>query len=58
MSLVDDVRRQITERLKELKPLVDEYHQPRGDGREARSRRRKVVGPASVGPSALERAYQ
>ena len=27
MSLVDDVRRQITERLKELKPLVDEYHQ-------------------------------
>ena len=27
MNLVDDVRRQITERLKELKPLVDEYHQ-------------------------------
>jgi hypothetical protein len=27
MSLVDDVRRQITERLKELKPLVEEYHQ-------------------------------
>lgn len=27
MSLVDDVRRQITERLRELKPLVDEYHQ-------------------------------
>jgi CRP-like cAMP-binding protein len=27
MTLVDDVRRQITERLKELKPLVDEYHQ-------------------------------
>jgi hypothetical protein len=27
MSLVDDVRRQITDRLRELKPLVDEYHQ-------------------------------
>jgi hypothetical protein len=27
MSLVADVRRQINERLKELKPLVDEYHQ-------------------------------
>jgi len=27
MALVDDVRRQITERMKELKPLVDEYHQ-------------------------------
>jgi hypothetical protein len=27
MSLVDDVRRQITERLRELKPLADEYHQ-------------------------------
>ncbi len=27
MSVVDDVRKQITERLKELKPLVDEYHQ-------------------------------
>jgi hypothetical protein len=27
MSLVDDVRRQITERLRELKPLVDEYHE-------------------------------
>jgi hypothetical protein len=27
MSLVDDVRRQITDRLAELKPLVDEYHQ-------------------------------
>jgi hypothetical protein len=27
MALVDDVRRQINERLKELKPLVDEYHQ-------------------------------
>ena len=27
MSLVDDVRRQITKRLSELKPLVDEYHQ-------------------------------
>ena len=26
MALVDDVRRQITERMKELKPLVDEYH--------------------------------
>jgi hypothetical protein len=27
MTLVDDVRRQITDRLKELKPLVDEYHE-------------------------------
>ena len=27
MSLVDDVRRQLTGRLRELKPLVDEYHQ-------------------------------
>ena len=27
MTLVDDMRRQINERLKELKPLVDEYHQ-------------------------------
>ena len=27
MSLVDDVRRQITERLRELKPLVEEFHQ-------------------------------
>jgi hypothetical protein len=27
MSVVDDVRRQITDRLRELKPLVDEYHQ-------------------------------
>jgi hypothetical protein len=27
MSVVDDVRRQITDRLGELKPLVDEYHQ-------------------------------
>jgi hypothetical protein len=27
MSLVDDMRRQITERLEELKPLVAEYHQ-------------------------------
>jgi hypothetical protein len=27
MSLVDDVRRQIETRLKELKPLVDEYHE-------------------------------
>ena len=26
MSVVDDVREQITQRLKELKPLVDEYH--------------------------------
>ena len=46
MSLVDDVRRQITERLKELKPLVDEYHQleamvakvGRGDGRSSGQR--------------------
>ena len=30
MALVDDVRRQITERMKELKPLVDEYHQLEG----------------------------
>ena len=27
MSLVEDVRRQIEGRLKELKPLVDEYHE-------------------------------
>jgi CRP-like cAMP-binding protein len=27
MSVVDDVRKQITKRLQELKPLVDEYHQ-------------------------------
>jgi len=27
VSVVDDVRDKITERLKELKPLVDEYHQ-------------------------------
>ena len=27
MSVVDDVRQQITKRLKELKPLVDEYHE-------------------------------
>ena len=27
MAVVDDVRRRITERLKELKPLVEEYHQ-------------------------------
>jgi CRP-like cAMP-binding protein len=26
VSVVDDVREQITQRLKELKPLVDEYH--------------------------------
>ena len=47
MKLVDDVRRQITERLKELKPLVDEYHQleamvqklGHGDGTQSSSRR-------------------
>ena len=27
VSVVNDVRQRITERLKELKPLVDEYHQ-------------------------------
>ena len=27
MSVVDDVRQQMTKRLKELKPLVDEYHE-------------------------------
>src|SRR3954449_1149150 len=27
MSVADDIRKQITARLKELKPLVDEYHQ-------------------------------
>src|SRR5258708_37913980 len=27
LSLVDDVRKQIESRLRELKPLVDEYHQ-------------------------------
>jgi hypothetical protein len=52
MAVVDDVRRQMTERLKELKPLVDEYHQLEaivhklGDGGGAtssgrRSRRRR-----------------
>ena len=30
MSVADDVREQITKRLKELKPLVDEYHQLEG----------------------------
>ena len=30
MSVADDVRRQMTKRLKELKPLVDEYHQLEG----------------------------
>jgi hypothetical protein len=47
MSLVDDVRRQMTERLKQLKPLVDEYHQLEamvrnlgdGDGAAASGRR-------------------
>jgi len=57
MSLVDDVRRQMTERLKQLKPLVDEYHQLEamvhnlgdGDGaaasgRRSRGRRRSTRG--------------
>ena len=57
MSLVDDVRRQMTERLKQLKPLVDEYHQLEamvhnlgdGDGaaasgRRSRGRRRATRG--------------
>jgi hypothetical protein len=47
MSLVDDVRRQMNERLKQLKPLVDEYHQLEamvhnlgdGDGAAASGRR-------------------
>jgi hypothetical protein len=47
MSVVDDVRQRITERLKELKPLVDEYHQleamirklAEGDGARASSGR-------------------
>jgi hypothetical protein len=30
VSVADDVRQQITKRLKELKPLVDEYHQLEG----------------------------
>ena len=30
MSVADDVRQQITKRLKQLKPLVDEYHQLEG----------------------------
>jgi hypothetical protein len=54
MPLVDDVRRQMTERLKELKPLVDEYHQleavvrnlaeaaPPRRGRRSRGRRRST----------------
>jgi len=57
MSLVDDVRRQMNERLKQLKPLVDEYHQLEamvhnlgdGDGaaasgRRSRGRRRSTRG--------------
>jgi len=57
MSLVDDVRRQMNERLKQLKPLVDEYHQLEamvhnlgdGDGaaasgRRSRGRRRATRG--------------
>ena len=30
MSVADDVRQQITKRLKQLKPLVEEYHQLEG----------------------------
>jgi hypothetical protein len=50
MSLVDDVRRQITARLKELKPLVDEYHeleamvQKLGDGDGAATSSRRSGG--------------
>jgi hypothetical protein len=50
MPLVDDMRRQITERLKELKPLVDEYHQLEamaeklGDGDGAASSGRRSGG--------------
>jgi hypothetical protein len=46
MSVVDEVRKRITERLKELKPLVDEYHQLQemvsklGDGGGATTARR------------------
>jgi hypothetical protein len=50
--VVDDVRRQITERLKELKPLVDEYHQldamvrkfAEGDGARTSSGRKSSHG--------------
>ena len=66
MSLVDDVRRQITERLKELKPLVDEYHQleamveklGHGDGGRVgrrpsgRRRSRPRVPPTAAGAAA------
>jgi hypothetical protein len=57
MSVVDDVRRRITERLKELRPLVDEYHKLEaivhelGDGgaassgRRSRGRRRSTRSP-------------
>ena len=48
MSLVDDVRGQINERLKELKPLVDEYHELEamvhrlGEGNGARASHRRA----------------
>jgi hypothetical protein len=58
VSVVDQVRDQITQRLKELKPLVDEYHQLEamvrkladGDGAESSSgqsstRRRSTPSP-------------
>jgi hypothetical protein len=50
MSVVGDVRQQITERLKELKPLVDEYHEldaivhKLGDGDSAASSTRRSRG--------------
>jgi CRP-like cAMP-binding protein len=49
LSLVDDVRRQVTERLRELKPLVDEYHQLEemvqklGDRAASTARRRRTA---------------
>ena len=51
MSVVDDVRQQITKRLKELKPLVDEYHQLEGMVRKLASRggASSSSGPTSAG---------
>jgi hypothetical protein len=56
MSVADDVRRQITKRLTELKPLVVEYHQleamvrklASGDG----AARRPVAAPLALAPGA------
>jgi CRP-like cAMP-binding protein len=63
MSLVDDVRRQITDRMRELKPLVDEYHQLEAmierlkgdDGASAAARPRARRGRAARGASGRRR---